>query len=69
MVRGARRWALARGRVTKTCAARRPGPRTAARGAVIWLNAHPELHPLPIEEGLTRAEDAIWPCQDGIPKK
>lgn len=57
-------WALAQGRATKACMARRPGRRAIARGALIWLNAHVELHPLPVEEGITRAMDAVWKCEE-----
>ncbi len=63
MIDGAMDWALAHGRVTKACLAHRPGHRTIARGTVIWLNAHTELHPLLVEDGITRAADAIWPCK------
>jgi hypothetical protein len=48
---------------TKDCAPHRPGRRAIARGALIWLNAHPELHPLPLDEGFARAMDAAWPCR------
>lgn len=47
---------------TKECAAHRPKRRAIARGALIWFNAHPELHPLPLEQGFARAMDAVWPC-------
>jgi hypothetical protein len=50
-------------RVTKACLAHRPGHIGVARGAVIWLNAHSEMHPLLAEDGITRDADAIWPCR------
>lgn len=59
----ATQWALAHRRLTKACLAQRPSRRAVARGALIWLNAHVEVHPLPVEEGITRAADAIWPCK------
>ena len=45
----------------KDCLDRRPGRRAMARGALIWLNAHVELHPLPLEAGMARAVAAVWP--------
>jgi len=54
--------ALKDGRTTAACMARRPSRRAIARGALIWLNAHVELHPLPVDEGIARAMDAVWPC-------
>lgn len=53
-------WALAHRRIAKGCLARLPGRRAIARGTLIWLNAHVELHPLAAEEGITRAIEAIW---------
>ncbi|HEX4294247.1 MAG TPA: hypothetical protein VHZ29_08945 [Rhizomicrobium sp.] len=49
--------------MTKACLAHRPGHIAVARGAVIWLNAHSEMHPLLAEDGITRDADAIWPCR------
>jgi hypothetical protein len=63
MVRDAMAWEVAHHRVTAVCLAKRPSERTMARGAIIWLNAHPETHPLPAEQGIARAADAIWPCK------
>jgi len=62
-VTGAMRWAVAQRRITRACLSKRPSARTMARGTVIWLNAHVELHPLPVELGIARAADAIWPCK------
>ena len=62
MVTDAMRWEVNQGRITRTCLSKRPSARTMARGTVIWLNAHPELHPLPAEQGIAKAADAIWPC-------
>jgi hypothetical protein len=55
-------WALAHRRVTAACLSR-PSRHAMARGALIWLDAHVELHPLPVEDGITRAMDAVWPCK------
>jgi hypothetical protein len=63
MVYDAMRWAVAQHRITRACLARRPSARAMARGTVTWLNAHVELHPLPVEQGIARAADAIWPCK------
>jgi hypothetical protein len=63
MVHDAMAWEAARHRITQACLAKRPSERTMARGLVIWLNAHPETHPLPADEGIARAADAVWPCK------
>jgi hypothetical protein len=62
MVVDAMRWEVAQKRITRTCLSKRPSARTMARGTVIWLNAHTEKHPLPVEQGIADAADAIWPC-------
>jgi hypothetical protein len=54
--------ALKSGRTTSACMARRPSRHAIARAALIWLDGHVELHPLPAEEGLLRAMEAVWPC-------
>ena len=46
---------------TKDCLVRKPGRRAMARGALIWLNGHVELHPRALEDGLAHAVKAIWP--------
>lgn len=45
----------------KGCLDGRPGHRAMARGAVIWLNAHPETDPLPLADGMARVVAAVWP--------
>ena len=50
-------------RIDRACLDRRPKLRGLMQGVIIWLNAHPELHPLPAEDGILRAADAIWPCR------
>ena len=45
----------------KDCLDGRPGRRAMARGALIWLNAHVETHPLPLQDGMARAVAAVWP--------
>ena len=62
MVTDAMRWEVAQRHISRTCLAKRPSARTMARGTVIWLNAHVEKHPLPMEQGVADAADAIWPC-------
>jgi hypothetical protein len=62
MVTGAMRWDVNAKGLSRTCLAKRPSARTMARSIVIWLNAHPETHPLPMEQGVVKAADAIWPC-------
>lgn len=62
MVTGAMRWAVSKEGLSRTCLSKRPSARTMARGTVIWLNAHTETHPLPAEQGIAKAADAIWPC-------
>lgn len=62
MVTDAMRWEVSQKRITRTCLSKRPSARTMARGTVIWLNAHAEKHPLPVEQGIADAADAIWPC-------
>jgi hypothetical protein len=62
-VYNAMRWAVGHRRLTRACLSKRPSARTMARGTVGWLNAHVELHPLPVEQGIARAADAIWPCK------
>lgn len=62
MVTDAMRWDVATNMLSKSCLAKRPSAHTMARGIVIWLNAHPEKHPLPVEQGIVAAADAIWPC-------
>ena len=47
--------------VRKDCLEHHPGRRALERGALIWLNAHPETHPLPLEDGMARAVAAVWP--------
>jgi hypothetical protein len=54
--------ALKSGRTTAACMARRPSRRAIARGALTWLDGHVELHPLPVEDGIARAMEAVWPC-------
>ena len=54
--------ALRNGRTTPACMARRPGRRAIARATLIWLDGHVELHPLPVEDGIVRAMEAVWPC-------
>jgi len=63
MVTDAMRWEVAQHRITRTCLSKRPSARTMARGTVTWLNAHVEKHPLPMEQGVADAADAIWPCR------
>jgi hypothetical protein len=65
LVTGAMRWSVRNEGLSRSCLARRPSARTMARGVVTWLNAHTEAHPLPAEQGIAMAADAIWPC----PKK
>lgn len=55
--------ALKNGRTTAACMAKRPNRHAVARGALIWLDGHVELHPLPVEEGLLQAIEAVWPCR------
>jgi hypothetical protein len=62
MVTDAMRWDVGKQGLSRDCLSRRPSARTMARGIVIWLNAHPETHPLPVEQGISKAADAIWPC-------
>jgi hypothetical protein len=64
MVTDAMRWEVAQKRITRTCLSKRPSARTMARGTVTWLNAHIEKHPLPIDQGIADAADAIWPCRN-----
>jgi len=47
----------------RACPGRRPKIAAMTRGIVVWLGAHPELHPLPVDAGIVRAADAIWPCR------
>jgi hypothetical protein len=61
-VSDAMRWAVNHEGLSRSCLAKRPSARTMARGTVIWLNAHTELHPLPMEQGIAKAAEAIWPC-------
>jgi hypothetical protein len=61
-VSDAMRWSVNNEGLSRSCLSKRPSARTMARGVVIWLNAHPETHPLPVEEGIAKAADAIWPC-------
>lgn len=63
MVVDAMRWEVNRKRITRTCLSKRPSARIMARGTVTWLNAHIEKHPLPIDQGIADAADAIWPCR------
>ncbi|HWE05845.1 MAG TPA: hypothetical protein VG274_04000 [Rhizomicrobium sp.] len=63
MVTGAMRWDVNAKGLSRTCLAKRPSARTMARDTVIWLNAHTELHPLPVEQGIAKAAEAIWPCK------
>ncbi|HTT96966.1 MAG TPA: hypothetical protein VMF58_02875 [Rhizomicrobium sp.] len=62
MVTDAMRWDVDNKGLSQSCLAKRPSARTMARGVVIWLNAHPQTHPLPVEQGIVKAADAIWPC-------
>jgi hypothetical protein len=63
MVTDAMRWAVSHEGLSRSCLAKRPSARTMARGTVIWLNAHTETHPLPVEQGIAKAAEAIWPCR------
>jgi hypothetical protein len=63
MVTDAMRLAVRNEGLSRSCLAKRPSARTMARGTVIWLNAHTELHPLPVEQGIAKAAEAIWPCK------
>ena len=63
MVVDAMRWEVKQKRITRLCLSKRPSARTMARGTVTWLNAHVEKHPLPMEQGIGDAADAIWPCR------
>jgi len=62
-VSDAMRWAVKNEGLSRACLAKRPSARTMARGTVRWLNAHTELHPLPAEQGIAKAAEAIWPCR------
>jgi hypothetical protein len=62
-VSDAMRWAVKNEGLSRSCLAKRPSARTMARDTVIWLNAHTELHPLPVEQGIAKAAEAIWPCK------
>ena len=50
----------------KECLAHMPGRRAIARGALIWLNAHVEIHPMPADEGIARAMEAVWRCKTSV---
>ena len=63
MVTDAMRWDVNTKGLSRSCLAKRPSARTMARGIVIWLNAHIEKHPLPVDQGIADAADAIWPCK------
>ena len=58
----AMRWAVKNEGLSRSCLAKRPSAHTMARNTVIWLNAHTELHRLPVEQGIARAAETIWPC-------
>lgn len=62
MVTDAMHWAVSKEGLSRSCLAKRPSARTMARGIVIWLNAHPKTHPLPVEQGIAKAAEAVWPC-------
>ncbi len=62
MVTGAMRWDVGKQGLSRSCLSKRPSAPTMARSIAVWLNAHPETHALPIEQGISKAADAIWPC-------
>jgi len=59
--------AMESGRINAECMAKWPDERPMTRSIVIWLNAHTELHPLPENDAIIKAADAIWPCTPPSP--